>query len=409
MTPKIISNKKIISRLAVVGILVGGLVITIVLTALRTEPPRTERVNQAPLVSTLEVSARSGALTVTGTGSVQPTREVTLAAEVGGKVATVSPALVSGGTVTKGHVLATLVADDYENALAMAQSEVVQRRYELIRGQQEVEVAREEWANSGASGEPETTELGRLAYREPELELARAGLATAEARVRDAELRLERTRLRAPFDGKVRSKQIDVGQFVGPGQPVAVIYATDEVELVVPLSPEQMDLLDPNWQLPDRLAARVMPAAGTSDAAWDGYVHRVEGALDPASRLINVVVRVPGPYRPSENQKPLLIGTFARVGIAGRVEERVWTIPLAALRDQGGQSAVWIVEDSTLQVQRVDVVQLVDDTAIIRAANLPATITLITSDPGVVTPGMVVRLAPYSPQPESPQTRVPQP
>ena len=112
MTPKIISNKKIISRLAVVGILVGGLVITIVLTALRTEPPRTERVNQAPLVSTLEVSARSGALTVTGTGSVQPTREVTLAAEVGGKVATVSPALVSGGTVTKGHVLATLVADD---------------------------------------------------------------------------------------------------------------------------------------------------------------------------------------------------------------------------------------------------------------------------------------------------------
>lgn len=394
MTRKFISSRKLISRLAVIGILVGGVAITIVLTALRTEPPRTERVDRAPLVSTLEVPARSGALTVTGTGSVEPTREVTLAAEVGGRIATVSPALVSGGSVRMGQVLATIEAADYENALAVAEAEVVQRRYELIRAEQEVEVAREEWASSGAAGEPETTDLGRLAYREPQLELARSGLAAAEARVRDAELRLERTRIRAPFDGKIRSKQIDVGQFVGPGQPVAAMYATDEVELVVPLSPDQMDLLDPNWQLRDRLAARVIPAGGTPDAAWDGYVHRVDGALDPATRLVNVVVRVPGPYRPSETQKPLLVGTFARVGIVGRVEERYWTIPLSALRDQGGQSAVWLVDDSSVQMQRVEVVQQVDDIAIIRAADLPETITLVTSDPGVVTPGMAVRMAP---------------
>lgn len=387
-------TKKIISRLAVVGILVSGLVISVVLTALRAEPPRTERVDRAPLVSTIEVSARSGALTVTGTGSVQPTREVTLAAEVGGKVATVSPALVSGGSVRKGQVLITIEADDYENALAMAEGEVVQRRYEQIRAQQEVEVAREEWANSGAAGEPEATEMGRLAYREPELELARAGLATAEARVRDAELRLERTRIRAPFDGKVRSKQIDVGQFVAPGQPVAAMYATDEVELVVALSPDQMDLLDPNWQLRDRRAARVIPAGGPPDTAWDGYVHRVDGALDPATRLVNVVVRVPRPYRPSEAQKPLLVGTFAKVGIVGQVEERFWTIPLSALRVQGGQSAVWFVDNGSLRIQRVDLVQQLDDNAIIRAAGLPDAFTLVTSDLSVVTPGMAVRLAP---------------
>lgn len=394
MIKKIISNKKIISRLTVIGIVLGGLVISVVLTALRAAPPRTEEVDRAPLVSTIEVSVHSGRLTVRGTGTVQPIREVTLAAEVGGKIATVSPALVSGGSVRKGQVLAAIEAEDYENALAVAKGEVVQRRYELIRARQEVEVAREEWANSGAAREPETTELGRLAYREPELELARAGLGTAEARVRDAELRLERTRIRAPFDGKIRSKQIEVGQFVAPGQPVAAMYATDEVELVVPLSHDQMDLLDPDWQLSDRLAARVVPAGGTPDAAWDGYVHRVDGALDPATRLVNVVVRVPRPYRPSEAQKPLLVGTFARAGIAGRVEERFWTIPLSGLRDQGGQAAVWLVDDGALQIERVELVQQVDDTAVIRAAGLPDTFTLITSDPGVVTVGMAVRVTP---------------
>ena len=409
MTKKIISNKKIISRIAVVGILVGGLVISVVLTALRVEPPRTERLDRTPLVSTLEVSARSGALTVTGTGSVQPTREVTLAAEVGGKVATVSPALVSGGSVRKGEVLVTIEADDYENALAMAEGEVVQRRYELIRAQQEVEVTRQEWANSGAAGEPETTELGRLAYREPELELARAGLATAEARVRDADLRLERTRIRVPFDGKVRSKQVDVGQFVAQGQPVGAIYATDEVELAVPLSPNQMDLLDPNWQLRDRMEARVIPVGGTSDMAWDGFLHRVDGVLDPATRLVNVVVRVPKPYHPSEAQKPLFVGTFAKVDIVGRVEERFWIIPLSALRDQEGESAVWLVVDNSLQMQRVELVQQVDDNAIIRGAGLHETFTLVTSDLDVVTPGMAVRLALQSPLEQgSPQTRVPQ-
>ncbi|MEM1093532.1 MAG: biotin/lipoyl-binding protein, partial [Bacteroidota bacterium] len=210
--------KHLTSILLIGGIVVGGIGIAALLVAFSPEPPRETPAAQAPLVYTTDVAAQSGQLRVTGTGTVQPTREVSLSAEVAGRLVSVSPSLVTGGIVRAGQVLATIDPSDYENAVVIAEAQVTQRRVEVAQAEEEVKLAQAEWARlntlTGATSMPDSSDLGRLAFREPQLQLSIASLRSAEAQLADAQARLERTQIKAPFSGRIRSKLVDLGQYV---------------------------------------------------------------------------------------------------------------------------------------------------------------------------------------------------
>ncbi|MEM6648081.1 MAG: efflux RND transporter periplasmic adaptor subunit [Bacteroidota bacterium] len=385
--------KHLKSILLIGGIVVGGIGIAAMLVAFSPEPPRETPMAQAPLVYTTDVAAQSGQLRVTGTGTVQPTREVSLSAEVAGRLVSVSPSLVTGGIVRAGQVLATIDRSDYENAVVIAEAQVTQRRVEVAQAEEEVKLAQAEWARlntlTGETSMPDSSDLGRLAFREPQLQLSIASLRSAEAQLADAQARLARTQIKAPFSGRIRSKLVDLGQYVAPGQAVASIYATDEVEVVVPLSSREADQIEGLWSRSGkRLAATV--TTPTNGAQWDGYVHRAEGAKDPATRQVNLVVRVPRPYVSRADRSPLLVGSFAVVSMPGTALERYFDVPRAALRD-GTQ--VWSVADGRLAMHPVTVVQEVEDRVVLTAPNLPDTFALVLSDLAVVTDGMAVRAA----------------
>lgn len=391
-------KEKLKSALIVAGILVGGFAISGVLEALRAEPPREIPPSRAPLVETQPVAQTSGSLTVSGTGTVRPTREIVLAAQVGGRIESVSPAFKSGGAFSRGQMLAQIEDADYQNAVAVARAEVTQRKFDLLRAEEEVLVARDEWnraaARSGESALPDSTELGRLAFREPQRELAQAALRAAEARLRDAELRLERTRIVAPFSGRVQSKLVDLGQFVAPGQGVAAFYSTDAVEVSVQLTREQMDLIDPTWQLTRPTAATVSASISGRTVSWTGYVDRIEGTLDPATRQVSAVIRVSRPYDSVDGRPPLLVGSFVNVTMEGIDVDRFFQVPRNALRDRdGGQPMIWVLDGTMLSMRPVEVIQRTEDVAIVTAANLPDSFDLITSELAVVTDGMTVRTA----------------
>ncbi|MFT5143692.1 MAG: RND family efflux transporter MFP subunit [Rhodothermales bacterium] len=389
-------KEKLKSALIIVGILAGGFAISGVLAALKAEPPREIPPSRAPLVETQEIVRQSGPLTVHGSGTVRPKREVTLAAQVGGRIASVSPAFETGGSFRRGQVLATIEAADFENAVAVAEAELTQRKFELLQADEEVSVARDEWtraaARSGIGSLPDSTELGRLAYREPQRELAAAGLRAAEARLRDARLRLDRTRIVAPFSGRMRTKQVDVGQFISPGQGVAVFYGTDEAEVAVQLGRAEINLIDPTWTAARNIPASVKSSAGRQAAVWSANVDRIEGSLDPSTRQINVIVHIPAPYAPSGGTPPLFIGTFVDVEIEGLELENFYKVPRSAVHeDSDGQNSVWLVENERLTMHPVTVIQQTDDLSIVTSPDLPKTLMLITTDVLVVADGMRVR------------------
>lgn len=380
--------------------LLGALILIVgaggfaLLVSLRPEPPREERPEVSPLVTTIAAELRREPIYVSGTGIVRPTQEVALVAESQGKVVSVSPSFVSGGYFNRGAVLLQIDPSDYENAVAVAEAEVTQRRFELLRAREEADVAREEWdrlrRRTGAETPPES-ELGSLVLKEPQLKLAEALLKGAEARLADARNRLDRTRIVAPFNGRVRSESVDVGQFVAPGRQVGVVYSTDQIEIGVPLTTSAAVLIDGLWSPPGtrRIPAKVRADFGGDVFSWDGYVHRVDGAIDASTRTITVVVRVANPYgRRADVSPPLLVGTFAEVEIEARPTGAYVAVPGSALRD----GTVWVVTDGRISVRPVTVIQQSEDTVLV-GDGLSGGEPVVISPLAVMTDGMSVRVA----------------
>ncbi len=221
--------------LAIIGVGVLGFVLLMVL---RPRPEHQEPARRMPLVTTVPADVRSGNLTVRGSGTVRPKSEIVLSPQVAGRVLWVAPAFVSGGRFQRGDFLLRIEAADYENAVEAAAATVAQRQVEVMQWEQERELAREEYerlrAREGIEAPPDSGALGSLIFREPQLQAAKAALRSAEARLDDAHLALARTRITAPFDGLVRAKSVDIGQYVAPGQNLGSLFDTDEVEIVVP-------------------------------------------------------------------------------------------------------------------------------------------------------------------------------
>ncbi len=386
------------------GFIVGSLLLAVLLVALRSAPPEDPPSNEAPLVSTTPTELRSGALQVRGTGTVRPPREIDLTAEVGGRIVSVSDAFVSGGTFRTGDTLARIDPADYQSRGRQAQAAVTQRQFEVLQAREEVGVAKEEYERmrqrAADAPEPDSTELGRLLFREPQLRAAQANLESARAQLETAQTNLERTALVAPFDGRIRTTQANLGAYVAPGTPIARLFSTEQAEVVVPLESGRAALIDGLWQTSARQAdpprtATVTLNYGGDSYTWEGYVDRVEGALDAQTRTVNVVVRVEAPYdtqpdTEADNSPPLAVGSYVSVDIEARSLDRYYVVPRRAVRNDG---TVWTVESDTMLVMRdVEVVQHVDEQAFV-TGNLTEGRPVITDDLPVVSDSMAVRRA----------------
>lgn len=385
-------RRSLVTALAIVAL---GILSVVVLVATRPRPARAKLDRPDPRVSVRPLEARSGIIAVEGSGTIRPKAEISLSPQVGGRVVRMSPALTSGGAFRAGEVLMVIEQASYENAVHIARADVAQRRVDIALAEQEQVVAREEYrmlrARLGTESAPDTVLATRLALREPQVEAARAALARAEAQLADAELNLKRTIVRAPFNGRVRSESVDVGQNLTPGQSVAQLFETDEVEMVASLSAADAALVEGLWQKMAgdervRIPAVVRSDFGGERYEWEGYVDRVEGVLDPTTRTINAVVRVPQPFA-SEGRPPLLIGSYVRALIDARHVEDYYALPRPALRE--GET-VWVVsDDATLASAHVDIIQEMGDTVYF-LTELPEGARIVTSDLAIMTEGMTV-------------------
>jgi RND family efflux transporter MFP subunit len=351
------------------------------------EPP-------VPLVRVVEVRLADHTMTVISQGTVNPRTESTLVPEVAGRVIEVSPSFASGGFFEKDEVLLVLDPHDYRQALVQAQSAVAQAELRLALEQAEADVARNEWKELGEGGDPPP-----LTARLPQLAEAEAVLAAARAAMTTAERNLDRTRVRAPFAGRVRQKNVDVGQYVSPATPLGTIYAADFAEIRLPLPDEDLAFIDlplvyrgevPNERGP-RVTLRTDFAGETYE--WQGRLVRTEGEIDPRTRMVHAVARVKDPYaRGAEgDQPPLAVGLFVEAEIVGHTLENVAAIPRSAVRDDG---RVLVIDDENrLRFREVEIVRSSRDTVIV-GAGLNDGERVCVSTLAAVTDGMRVRVEP---------------
>ncbi|MDD9948783.1 MAG: efflux RND transporter periplasmic adaptor subunit [candidate division Zixibacteria bacterium] len=357
--------------------------------------------SRAPFAVTAPAAIGAGAIPVYGAGTVRPVAEIDVAAEINGKVVWVDPAFQSGGRVRKGQVLFRINDADYLNRVQQARANVAAQHVALLRANEEAQIARAEYAQFRRD-QTDIAKANPLALWEPQLEAARASVARDSAVLADAELALARTKVRAPFRGVVQTESIDVGQFVVAGQSVGRLYATDAVEVVVPLSDANAALIPGLWGLEAgdgdrRVKARVIAEYGDGSYAWEGYVDRAEASLDEQTRTINVIVRVPNPFTSGTRVEgagadpgpPLLVGKFAEVRIEGIIPDQYFILRRSALRPG---NEVWAVRDDTLlTIVPVRVLQRSDDKVFV-TGTLKAGQAVVIGGIKVATEGRVVRI-----------------
>ncbi len=357
-----------------------------------------EQVPVYPLVRAEQTVARTVHLDVESHGTVRPRTQIQLVSEVAGRVVWVSPSLWAGGFFDAGEELIKIEERDFELQVTAADAEVAQAKLALALEDAEAEAARGEWEKLQPGVAPSP-----LTVREPHLAQARTRVAAAEAMLAKAKLDLERATLRAPFAGRATRKNVDVGQYVGRGVVVAELYAVDFAEVRLPLPDEEiafLDLrLDATTRGPD---VTISTEFAGSTQQWTGYLSRVEGEIDPRTRMVHVVARVEDPYDRKEQRDgpPLAAGMFVAARIAGRALSDVIVIPRSAVRDG---RRVLVVERSAddggtddelplgrLRFRDVDVLRFERERALVRGGLRAGDILCVTPLAEVVD-GMRVR------------------
>jgi len=352
-------TRKTKRALLIVGIFVFAIGGMIGLSKMKPPPDTKDVADVDPLVQVLPLVASEVRFEVHSQGTVRPRTETVLSAEISGAIVGISPKFIAGGVFRAGEQLLRIDPTNYEVAVDRAQALLNQRRIEF----------------DGAE------KLRSQGYRaESEYASAAAALAAAEADLVNARRNLERTRISLPYDGMVRSKEADLGQYVNPGTRLGVTFATDFAEVRLPLTDRDLAFV----RLPtaadisgtgsfDGPAVTLSSTQRGEERTWNARIVRTEGVVDESNRVTYVVARIADPYRLAANaggDTPLPMGTFVAAAIDGTTVANVVQVPRSALRSNN--QLMFVDRENRLQMGFVDVVRADARYAYIRDEGLPA-------------------------------------
>jgi len=333
------------------------------------------------------VTAHEGrvVLSVKTQGTAEARQAIDVIPQVSGQVVFVSEKFVAGGLFNKGEVILRLDPRDYQYAVTSAQARVIESRQFLVREQAEAALAKAEWQQLGQGAASDLT------LRKPQLADAKAKLEAAQANLHVAQLALERTEIRAPFNGLLTSKNVDLGQVLSMGTKVGKLYSTDVVEIRLPMSNKDLAQVDIAGLKSGKIQLDVTLTGRFADQEnhWKGKVVRTEGLIDRATRIMYLVAELRGDQTLSLKDKlPISIGQFLAAEVEGRLYENAVKLPRAVLRQN---SQVLLVDkENKLRTRKVKVVEANRDYIIISEGLKDGDIVCV-SQLGIDVDGLLVQ------------------
>jgi multidrug efflux system membrane fusion protein len=360
-------------------ILLGAIGLSAFIIKTKPTPERKSKPEAEVVVEVLPLQSSDYPIQISAQGTVRPRTESTLVPEVSGKILTIAPQFRDGSFFEKGQTLLQIDPSNYEIAVTIARSKVAEMNILLAEEQAKAEQAQRNWQRLGQSGTPSD-----LVLRKPQLMSARAALASAEAQLQKAELDLKRTRIIAPYAGRILDQKVDIGQYVTPGTVLADIYAVDYAEIRLPLSDYELQYIDypdlyrgqdPNdLTLPE---VTLKASMGDQHYQWLGRIVRAEGAYDARNRRLALIAQVENPYGPNEHKRPpLKVGQFIEAQIQGKILNDVFVIPVTALREN--DQIILVNSQSQLNLVAVNVLWRNEKEAVIKGDLSPGDWLCIT-------------------------------
>lgn len=330
------------------------------------EPRQRPGGNTTPDVVARNLKTENYAITLHSQGTVQARTTSNLIPEVRGRIISVAANFREGAFIEEGDVLLEIDDGDYQTELIVADANLATAELREFEESARFEQAKMDWArlNPGQDANP-------LTLREPQMKQARASTASAAARVENAKRNLERTKIKAPYAGRILSKNVDVGQYISPGNQLARIYAVDFAEVRLPLTATQYSFLDlPSVYRGENASVREGPTVtlkstvGGTTNEWRGRIVRAEGSVDTKSRQLFVVAQIRNPYgRTEDGRPPLKVGSFVQAEITGKTLEDVYVIPRKLLRENA--FLLMVDKENYLERKTVDIAWETDDVVVV--------------------------------------------
>ena len=282
-------------------------------------------------------------------GTVRAHFTTTVTPQVAGVISAIHPNFEDGAFFKKDDVLAELDPADFKVAVSSAESGLARAQAALIQEEARAKQARLNWDDLGYNEEPSD-----LVLRVPQLKEAKANVDAAQADLDQALRDLDRTKIRAPFDGRVQKRAVGLGQAVGGSTPLGEIFATDFAEIRLPFSPRQLAFVVlPSKEGDPPVKVTLSDAvAGESSPLWDASIVRTEGALDESSRELFAIARIEDPFSVKSGKPPLLIGQPVRARVEGVKLNDVFVLPRHALR---GVNRVYLVDKANPMILRTKI------------------------------------------------------
>lgn len=383
-----VKAKKIVLPVAVLAsfVAIASLIIS--------NPPEMQRAApnlEAKLsVEVLDLEEANYTVKLQSYGTVRPRTESQLVAQVGGQIVEVNAQFRNGGFFEKGDLLARIDDRDYLAEVNIATAALISAKQTLAEEQARAAQALQDWQRLGNKADAPD-----LVLRKPQLKAAEAQVISAESSLEKARLNLERTRIIAPFAGRILTKQVDVGEVVSANSGLADIYAIDYVEIRLPIKNQDLKYirLPERYRFaskPDEDPVQVVIQSSLIDGrSWEGQVVRTEGAIDGASRQLHVIAQIDDPYGlAAKGTQPLKIGEYVTAEIQGIRQESALVIPNRSIY-QG--SYVYLVYDGVLQRREIDIAWQNDHEAIV-SSGLTVGDQLVLTPLGQVTSGVPVSI-----------------
>jgi RND family efflux transporter MFP subunit len=318
----------ILRALLPLGVLVSGLVGYLILSM---EPEEVKHPEEKPrMIETrvIELHVQDFPTTIRTRGVIRAHNEVILTPQVPGKIIRILPGFEDGAFFAERDVLVELDAQDFETAAIVAEAQLARAISAHAQEETRANQARLNWEDLGYDEEP--TEL---VLRLPQLREAEANVDSATAQLEQAKRNLERTKVRAPFDGRVRQRRVGLGQSVGPGTALGTVFAIDFAEVRLPISARDMAFLTlPEGPEDPPVEVWLRDALNHDETVWMAKIIRTEGALDENSLDLFAIARIFDAFGRKSEHPPLRIGQPVVASIPGRVLKDVIVVPRMAVR-----------------------------------------------------------------------------
>ncbi|MEL4430395.1 Efflux pump periplasmic linker BepF [Shewanella putrefaciens] len=341
--------KTLLRRLSPLFILLLFVVGAIALMSTKEAPEQKPEEMPVPIVDVTQVEQQTVSLNLPSYGVVTPKYKTQLVTEVQGRMLSISPQFVAGGIVKKGDQLAQIEPSDYEADLMQAEATLAQAtaalNEEIARG----EVAKIEFKGYDKGLPPE------LGLRIPQLKKEQANVKYAQAALARAQRNLARTVIRAPFDGIIKARNVDLGQYVTLGTNLGELYDTSIAEIRLPISNDDLAYLE-SVDHPDTQVTLSASLAGKENT-WMGNIIRSEGVIDADNRMVYLVAEIKDPYlreHKTQGSLPLKYGSFVNAVIKGRTVDGIVKLPRHVVRNE---HVALINEQNIVEMRHVNVVR----------------------------------------------------